>query len=257
MSNLSKVIGKIGSFMSTIAHSINDYSISEFPEANREDILKKIISDIKSAANKVKAQEHRNLNSLRKSQDGKLVKYPLFKSSTWEVLEYSQGFALYFLFIKHLIIIMFLILCASILPLYLNYKGDYLSESEVQSMLDFFTIANIYGVRLNSTDSLDSSKLEKNYQYYWITDACYSIFFLSSIFISFLYSHYSIYQNIKVKNRISDFTVEVTGPALRKLTPENFKNKYSISDKVRDIFIGRNFGDTLPLFKKKAIIKTN
>ena len=254
MSNLVKAIGKFGSLMNSIGLSLINYGISEFSEANHQDLIKKILMDINAPAQLHLAQEHRDFNSLRIWENNEAKKYPFWTSSTWKIAEYSLGFALHFMLLKQLIILMFLIAGASALPLYLNYKGDYFPESETQSVLDFFTIGNVYGNRLNSTESQNSSKMDKNYEYYWITDAAYSSFFLLSVFIFFIYAYFSVFRSIEKKNRISDYAIEVKGLPRRDVEIDEVKKHFEVYGKVVEVFIGRRFGEFLPLYTKKAMI---
>ena len=240
--------------MNSIGQSLINYGISEFSEANHQDLIKKILMDINAPAQLDLAIEHRDLNSLRLWEDRKAKKYPFWTSSTWKIAEYSLGFALHFMLLKQLIILMFLIAGASILPLYLNYKGDYFPESETQSVLDFFTIGNIYGTRPNSTESQNSSKMDKNYEYYWKADAGYSSFFLLCVFIFFIYSYISVFSNIEKKSRISDYAVEVKGLPRRDVEIEELQKHFEKYGKVVEVFIGRRFGEFLPLYTKKAMI---
>ena len=251
MSILYRTIGKIGSLVGSISHSINKIDISEFSEANNQDIIKSIITDIKKDPNKEIARKHRALNSLRIWENNQPIKYPFICSSTWEISKCSPGTALHFMLLKQLMFLMFFIAGASILPLYLNYNGGYFTDSETQSVLDLFIIGNIYGTRLNSTESQNSSKMDTNYERYWITDAAYSSFFLLCVFIFFIYSYFSVFRDIEKKSRISDYAIQVSGSILRTAKVQEIKNKFEVFGSIVEFSIGRKFGDVLPLYKKK------
>ena len=253
MNYFSNAANRVNQAIGLIGQSLAVFGLSEYSESNRQDYIRKVMMDINSPALLEEALNHRDHYSLRRWENESPRKYSFFCSSTWKIGEYSIGFALHFMLLKQLIVLMFLISCASAILLYFNYNGNYYEGSEVQSVLDYFTIGNINGDRkhLNYTETVGAEKVDDNYQLVWTIDSSCSGFFLLCILLFFTYAYVYVFDMIKKVDRISDYTVEVKGLPRTGVDPEELKQHFRRFGDVVEVFLGRRFGKFLPLYTEK------
>ena len=216
--------------------------------------IDQVEKDLKSQANLEAAMNYRNLNSIRKWENGKARYLSCCCSSTRHFSKYSIGFQLHFLLIKQLIVVFFIIAGVSILPLYVNYTGEYYTQAMVQSELDFFSLGNEYGIRINSTDVLDTSQLEHDYFMIWVTDGACSGFFLLMLVIFFVHGFISIRKAIISIHKVSEYAIEVKGLPRLGVDKNEIKDHFSKFGEVCEVYLGRRYYNLLYYYTERASI---
>ncbi|OMJ77143.1 hypothetical protein SteCoe_23325 [Stentor coeruleus] len=224
------------------------YVCSRNRMSSQEHIMQ-IERDIFTKASLTTAKRFREMNSLRKNDNGNIRKYNICCSSTVHFADYSLGLRLHFTLIKQLILIFFVIAGVSVLPLYLNYNGNYYLPSQVQSEMDFFTIGN-QGSRPG--EEKDSSEIEDNYLMIYISDTCCAGFFILMILIFFIVGNVKIINSLKNTHKISNFSVEIQGLPSKKVTEDEVKKHFSQFGKVAEVFLSRKFGSMLYIHTQRA-----
>ena len=150
--------------------------------------------------------------------------------------------------------IFFIIAVISIFPLYLNYSGDYYTGAEIQSNLDYFTLGNEYGLRLNSTDTLDVKKNNYNYLMIWSFDIANSSFFLVMIFILFLYGYITIRKALKNSHKTAEYAIEVKGIPKIGVDKNDIKNHFSQFGDIEEVYLGRRYYNLLYYYTLRSKI---
>ena len=221
-------------------------------QSNHE-YISQVLDDLKTPADLKKAVSYRDHNSLRKWENNIPRPFNIFFSSISHFAEYSIGLRLHFLLIKQLIIVFFVIALTSILPLYLNYTGDYFTGAQTQSQLDYFTIGNQYGIRPNVTGTLDINKNQENYLMVWASDVACSGYFLLMILIFFIYAFVSVRKSMLTTPRISDYAIEVKGIPRLGVNKDEIKEFFSKRfGEVVEVFLGRRYYDLLYCYTLRA-----
>lgn len=226
----------------------NVYVCAENRMSSQENMIQ-IERDIFSKATLSRAKKFRELNSLRKNDNGKIRKYNICCSSTVHFADYSLGLCLHFTLIKQLILIFLVIAGVSVLPLYLNYNGNYYLPSQVQSEMDFFTIGNQGG---RPGEEEDLKTIEDNYLMIYISDTCCAGFFFLMIFILFIVGNIKIINYLKSTHKISSFSVEIQGLPPKKVKEDEVKKHFSQFGEVAEVFLSRKFGSMLYTHTQRA-----
>lgn len=200
------------------------------------------------------AQEHRNLVSIRKNDEGEIREFNVCCSSTKHFSQYSLGLRLHFMLIQQMIIIFAVIAGVSILPLYLNYSQGYFKSGQVQSQLDLFSIGNQGERPKNETERYlyDTHNSDDIYLSIYVSDGCYSGFFLLMILIFFIVANIQIMKDLKDVHKISDYSLEIKGIPRTGVTEEEIKDHFSQFGTVAEVFLGRRYGNLLYTYTEGA-----
>ncbi|OMJ87132.1 hypothetical protein SteCoe_11206 [Stentor coeruleus] len=229
------------------------YSYSD-NRMSHQQYVEDVYRQIEEVAKLSVAEEHRNLVSIRKNADGKIREFNVCCSSTKHFSQYSLGLRLHFMLVQQLIIIFAVIAGVSILPLYLNYKQNYYLPGQVQSQLDFFTIGNQGEYLVNNTRRfmLDIHNDDDIYLSIYVSDGCYSGFFILMILIFFIVANVQIMKDLKGVHKISDYSLEIKGIPRTDVTEDEVKEHFSKFGEVAEVFLGRRYGDLLFTYTERA-----
>lgn len=214
----------------------------------------KIIKELSTPAELKQAKIHRNENSIRKVENGKLREFTYWCSSTIHFAKYSLGFQLHFLLLKQLIVVFFAIALVSIVQLYLNYKGNYYTGGEVVSDLNYFSLGDQYGIRpeYQNITNIDQDKVNLNYLLTWSTDTFNSGYFLLMIFVFFLQAYLDIRKNILDSNKISEYSIEVKGIPRTGVDVSEIRQHFSKFGEVIEVYLARRYNDLLYYYTTRS-----
>ena len=113
-------------------------------------------------ADKSSAESFREKTSIKqKNEDGSYSNYPVCSTSQETLGKYGMGLQLYFLFLKHLGFLFFLISLMSVWPMIENYNGRGLGSAIQTQRFLYFSLANQNGIDNNETD-LQKAKIMLN-----------------------------------------------------------------------------------------------
>jgi len=144
----------------------------------------------------------------------------VWKTTVHDLGDCGVGVELYFMFLKDMALLFFVISLISLYMLYSNIDGENLKDRVDYSIQSLTTLANQYGIDLNERDLDDAEdktdKIESNKMAYAICDIISVSLFL--IFIIFYRCRSLI---ILIKNHNRNLTLKDFAIAIKGIPPSN------------------------------------
>ena len=229
----------------------------EFQNQQRRSSLFSKLTDIEAVAEIAdlsRAVEFREKTSLRQeNDDGTYSKYPICSTSLESLRKYGMGLQLYFLFLKQLGLLFFVISLLSVWPMIENYNGKGFGSTFQNQRFIYFSLANQEGVDKYETDLEKAENMiettEKNLQNTWPLDFIYCIAFLVFVLYYNWLSRRTIEKAVGKNYNIEDFTVEVKGfPPF--ITKTQIFDHFSAYGEVAEVYMSKIYEGKLQNYKK-------
>ncbi|OMJ91384.1 hypothetical protein SteCoe_6064 [Stentor coeruleus] len=205
-------------------------------------------------ANLTQAILHREETSMRRVDEYQdYVQYSICGTSLQVFGRYGIGLQLYFLFVKQITMLFFLLSVLSIYAMMNNYVGNGFKGIFAKQKLTYFTLANQQGVSSFETDLEAAEKViplcEKNLERLWIVDFIMSFMFLGFILSYAWLSKKTILQTEGKNFTITDFAIEAEGfpPGI---SSEEVHEYFSVYGDIAEIYLSRIYEGKLPKYKK-------
>ncbi|CAG9323455.1 unnamed protein product [Blepharisma stoltei] len=191
--------------------------------------------------------------------------YNIWSASPEKLGKYGVGLELYFLFLKQMAILFFIIACISIYPAYTNSKGTWIEDDESQSG-SRFTLANPYWLKKSDRCIFDLCRgnitderineiqddIDENYKETWIVDAAYTCIFLIGLVIILIVNKIKINHNTLGNDRVADYSIEVGGFPDKSIDIFEVLDHFKCFGNIVEIYLGRSYGDLLYFYREKA-----
>lgn len=203
-----------------------------------------------------KARAFRESRMIRQEKDGIYIQASVCNTSLKELGAYGIGLELYFLTLKQLGIIFFIISLISAWPMAENYYGGGLSEGDKKQAWDTLTLGNQVNYPLtmsisaaeSQVTSLDNSKIRLI-----IADLLYTLCFAFFIVFFQITSSHKIKSNASKNSACDDFSVEVVGFPCEAIQPSEvidfFRNNIG---EVVEVYLARKYNGVLSSYKTRA-----
>jgi hypothetical protein len=212
-----------------------------------------------SKVDRTKAEIH-GKNSVLLSSNSEYIQ--IWSSSTNELGVAGMGVELYFVFLKQMIILFFLISLVEIPVIVLNSTGGQIMDAESAGILEQTTLANQqtippYPILFTEGVSMLSKSFPEKLATIYIDLAASSL--LIVLVIAFiLYNERKIVQIRDAVCSPAKYAIEITGLSNMELKEEHLKDHFeSLYGPVVECVFAKNIYSLLPDFKKLASIEAN
>ena len=230
-----EILDAVGIHLGNIALNFDD-------EQAERAMINKMQSQLAEAPNLKKAINFKLENSLCQSD---LKPFPVCKTTTKEIGSYSIGLELYFLFLKQMAVLFFLVSCISVWPIYVNYNGGYF---DVQDPLDASAAVSIGNLKSDNFD-------EDSYFVAWFSNACYTVLVLILLPCFVMQATLRIRKNLKTHDLLTDYAIQVKGFPPEGITTQDLLNHFECEGGIYEIYIARKYNNMLFNYRKRANYK--
>eukprot|EP01022_Parablepharisma_sp_SALTPOND_P033162 TRINITY_DN88247_c1_g1_i1.p1 TRINITY_DN88247_c1_g1~~TRINITY_DN88247_c1_g1_i1.p1 ORF type:complete len:687 (-),score=65.51 TRINITY_DN88247_c1_g1_i1:1540-3600(-) len=202
-------------------------------------------------ANTEKAERH-GKESIVLSQSGEYI--PLWSSTPQDLAPAGVGVEMYFVFLKQMILLFFVLSLFVIPCIYFNSEGGQLSQKAKNGYFQTTTVANKISLPLNVTskEAADVALGDSNKVTNWIIgiDAIICGVFAIMVLGFTVYNEYRIQRSNQNTLRTSLFAVEVSGLPAKDITEEELKAYFEQAyGPVTECSLARGFTELLYIYQ--------
>lgn len=224
--------------------------------ANRRLTRRYTICETAKAASLQEAIEYRNKNMIKEWLDDNILEYPIISTPLSTLGEFGVGIELYFVLLKHLGILFFIISIISAMPIYLNSQGGYYDEGDIKYFFDEWTIGNQEGLKSTETDMQEAEDLkdtiDMNHLMIILPDIAYTTIFIIFLIVYRFNSSSIVRKNLKYNVTAADYAVEVKGFPRAIVDPKEVKDHFSKFGEVVEVSLARRYNGLLRKYKTRA-----